>query len=112
MKLFSEKHVLDYCGLKNIFNSMTPCYHFIPDSPRKRKTRSKNIMKNNKETIFIKIEEGQDTYNINSFGPMKSITFENLDEMFSFPKPRKNGSKRISHSRDFKCDTYSYPIRP
>lgn len=24
---------------------------------------------------------------------MKSITFENLDEMFSFPKPRKSGSK-------------------
>lgn len=50
-------------------------------------------MKNNKETIFIKIEEVKEAYNINSFGPKKPITFEILDEMFSFPKPRKSGSK-------------------
>lgn len=68
---------------------MLPCYHFIPDSPRRRKARSKNIMKNNKETIFIKIEGVKEAYNINLFGPMKSITFENLDEMFSFPNTKE-----------------------
>lgn len=45
------------------------CYHFIHDSPRRRKARSKNIMKNNKETIFIKIEEGKEAYNSNHLAP-------------------------------------------
>lgn len=67
------------------------CYHFIPDSPRRRKARSKNIMKNNKQ-YSSKLKKVKKHITL-IIWPYESITFENLDEMFSFPKPRKSGSK-------------------